>query len=216
MPPASAVGSDSRAQAPRAGGLGAAFRFCSGGRAHTRRTAHEQGGGSVAGQCLRLGFTHPSPMSRGLGCFVSFLFRRQSAYTADGPRAGGRQCRRTVPSARIHAPKPHEQGAWALRFVSVPATERTHGGRPTSRGRPPAAVGGRETGENGRWFPKTAAGGTSLLVGLPPSTPTPPQPTRTAATPPPASGAGVRLHGAEGYWLSALPTGPPPRQIWPW
>ena len=43
MPPAGAVGSDSRAQAPRAGGLGAAFRFCSGGRAHTRRTAHEQG-----------------------------------------------------------------------------------------------------------------------------------------------------------------------------
>ena len=33
-------------------------------------------------------FTRPSPTSRGLGCFVSFLFRRQNAYTADGPRAG--------------------------------------------------------------------------------------------------------------------------------
>ena len=33
----------SRTQAPRVGGLGAAFRFYSGDRAYTRRTAQEQG-----------------------------------------------------------------------------------------------------------------------------------------------------------------------------
>ena len=85
----------------------------------------------AGGQCLRLRVDAHPPHEQGAG------------------RAGG-QCR----WLRIHAPKPHEQGAWVLRFVSVPAAERIHGGRPTSRGRPPAAVGGWETGENGRWFPK--------------------------------------------------------------
>ena len=140
--------------------MGASFRFCSGGRAHTRRTAHEQGGGSAASQCLRL---------------------------------------------RIHAPKPHEQGAWALRFVSVPAAERIHGGRPTSRGRPPAAVGGRETGENGRWFPKTAAGGKSLLVDLPPSAPTPAPTDPHRSTPAPCSWGGCASTRSRRHWPPALP-----------
>ena len=44
----------------------------------------------------------------------------------------------------VDAPKPHEQGAWALRFVPNGATVRADGGRPTSRGCPPAAFfGGR-------------------------------------------------------------------------
>ena len=84
---------------------------------------------------------------------------RSRVQTAAGPRAGacrlragsaGGQCLRGGSAAsqcrwlEVDAPKPHEQGAWVLRFVSVPAAERIHGGRPTSRGRPPAAVfGGR-------------------------------------------------------------------------
>ena len=59
-----------------------------------------------------------------------------------------------------------------------------------SRGRPPAAVGGRETGENGRWFPKTAAGGKSLLVDLPPSAPTPAPTDPHRSTPAPYSWGG--------------------------
>ena len=38
--------------------------------------------------------TRPSPTSRGLGRCVSFLFRRQSVHTADGPRAGAVRLRR--------------------------------------------------------------------------------------------------------------------------
>ena len=38
--------------------------------------------------------TQDRPTSRGRSCFVSFLFRRQSAYTADGPRAGAVRLRR--------------------------------------------------------------------------------------------------------------------------
>ena len=125
---------------------------------------------SAVGQCRWLGFTHPSPTSRGLGCFVSFLFRRQSAYTADGPRAGAVRLRRSGDGRR----------------------GKTDDGSP----KPPQAA--------------SPCSWTCRRL-LPP----PPQPTRTAAHPPPARGAGVRLHGAEGYWLSAPPTGPPPRQIWP-
>ena len=42
----------------------------------------------------------------------------------------------------VDAPKPHEQGAWALRFVPNGAVKRVHGGRPTRRGLPPAAFWG--------------------------------------------------------------------------
>ena len=70
----------------------------------------------AGGQCLRLRVDAHPPHEQGAG------------------RAGGQCC-----WLRIHAPKPHEQGAWVLRFVSVPAAERIHGGRPTSRGLPPAA-----------------------------------------------------------------------------
>ena len=41
---------------------------------------------------------------------------------------------------------PHEQGAGALRFGSVGAVEGVDGGRPTSRGLPPAAVFGSASG----------------------------------------------------------------------
>ena len=131
--------------------MGASFRFCSGSSAHTRRTAHEQGpsacggwereaaplavysrtqapregGGSAAASAFGSVFTRPSPTSRGAG-------------------SAGSQCR----WRRVHAPKPHEQGAWVLRFGSVPAVVRIHGGRSKSRGRPPAAVG---NGRRRRW-----------------------------------------------------------------
>ena len=58
------------------------------------------------------------------------------------PRAGGGSAASQCLRLRVHAPKPHEQGAWVLRFGSVPAVVRIHGGRPTSRGRPPAAFFG--------------------------------------------------------------------------
>ena len=108
---------------------------------------------SAVGQCRWLGFTRPSPTSRGLGRFVSFLFRRQSAYTADGPRAGAVRLRRSGDGRRGKtddgSPKPPQAASpcsWTCRRLPV----------------------------------------------------SPPQPTRTAAHPPPARGAGVRLHGAEG------------------
>ena len=43
-----------------------------------------------------------------------------------------------------------------------------------------------------------------------------PQPERNEAPKPPTRGVWARLPRAEGYWLSAPPTGPPPRQSWPW
>ena len=106
-------------------------------------------------------YTHPSPTSRGLGCFVSFLMGRTCVQTAASPRAGTCRLRRlgrqgdgghggpAVPAAsslrrHVHAPKPHEQGAWVLRFVSDGADVRADGGKSTSRDLPPAAVG--ETG----------------------------------------------------------------------
>ena len=67
--------------------------------------------------------TRPSPTSRGPGS------------------AGGQRLWRVG-----HARPPHEQGAVLLRFVSVPAVKRIHGGRPKSRGLPPAAFMG-----TGRW-----------------------------------------------------------------
>ncbi len=60
--------------------------------------------------------------------------------------AGGQRLR-----LRVDAPKPHEQGAWALRFVPNGANVRVDGGRPTRRGLPPAAVGdGRRRFGRGR------------------------------------------------------------------
>ena len=47
---------------------------------------------------------------------------------------------------RVHAPKPHEQGAWVLRFVPNGVAVGVDGGKPTSRGLPPAAVLGEGTG----------------------------------------------------------------------
>ena len=46
----------------------------------------------------------------------------------------------------VDAPKPHEQGAWVLRFVPNGAVVGVDGGKPTSRGLPPAAVLGEGTG----------------------------------------------------------------------
>ena len=51
--------------------------------------------------------------------------------------AGGQRLR-----LRVHAPKPHEQGAWALRFSPDGAVVRVDGERPTRRGRSPAAFWG--------------------------------------------------------------------------
>ena len=115
---------------------------------------HEQGGR----QCRR-----PVPLARwsrksapragGRTCFVSFLFRRQSAYTAAGPRAGacrlragsaGDQCLRRVG----HARPPHEQGGGlaSFRFCS--------GGRAHTRQQAheqgPAACGVFGDGEMGK------------------------------------------------------------------
>ena len=68
-----------------------------------------------------------------------------------------------------------------LRFVSVPAVERTHGGRPKSRGRPPAAFwgtgrwGGKRRRFQKRGFPRVwtlewvragSAGGQCLRLGV--------------------------------------------------
>src|SRR5699024_2421272 len=75
--------------------------------------------------------------------------------------SGGGQRLRRVGYAR----PPHEQGAGVLRFVPNGAVERVDGGRPTSRGRPPAAFWGRGDGENGRWFPKRDSQGSGPLSG---------------------------------------------------
>ena len=137
-------------------------------------------------------YTHPSPMSRGLGCFVSFLMGRTCVQTAASPRAGTCRLRRlgrqgdgghggpAVPAAsslrRVgHASPPHEQGADLLRFVSVPAVERIHGGRPTSRGRPPAAVFGTGDGGNRRRSPKRDPQGSGPLSGCGQSPPCSPR-----------------------------------------
>ena len=59
------------------------------------------------------------------------------------------------------APMPHEQGAWVLLFVSDGAVEGTDGGKPTSRGLPPAAVFGGRRGGGGwkRWSCACGGGG---------------------------------------------------------
>ena len=89
----------------------------------------------------------PAPSSGGGSAAFRSEWERSRVQTAAGPRAGA--CRLRAGSAggqclrrRIHAPKPHEQGAWVLRFVPNETVMRADGGRPTSRGRPPAAVWG--------------------------------------------------------------------------
>ena len=82
---------------------------------------------------------------------------RSRVQTAAGPRAGacrlragsaGGQCLRGGSAAsqcrwlEVDAPKPHEQGTWVLRFVPNETVMRADGGRPMSRGLPPAAFGG--------------------------------------------------------------------------
>ena len=81
----------------------------------------------------------------------------QTAYAADGTAltairipitllagsAGGQQ----PFGVGIDERPPHEQGAGALRFVPVGAVKRVDGGRPTSRGLPPAALGDGGRGE---------------------------------------------------------------------
>ena len=52
-----------------------------------------------------------------------------------------------------------------LRFVPVGAVKRVHGGRPTSRGLPPAAVGGRGPRGNGCRSPKRDSQGIDPLSG---------------------------------------------------
>ena len=80
--------------------------------------------------------------------------RRGRVLTAAGLR--GRRCRQPEPWLRVHAPKPHEQGAWALRFGSDGAGKEADGGRPTSRGLPPA----------GRWATLPCPGGQGALPGM--------------------------------------------------
>ena len=83
---------------------------------------------------------HTRPTSRGRVYCVSGRMGQGRALTAAGPR--GRRCRQPEPWLRVHAPKPHEQGAWALRFVSDGAGEGVDGGRPARAAVPPArAVG---------------------------------------------------------------------------
>ena len=98
--------------------------------------------------------TRPCPTSRGHGRFVSFRMGRFVYATAAGPRAGA--CRLRGGSAasqslrrRADVPMPHEQGAWALRFVPNGTVCVCDGGRPTSRGLPPAAVFGGDVGGKG-------------------------------------------------------------------
>ena len=178
--------------------MGASFRFCSGGRAHTRRTAHEQGGGSAAGQCLRLGFTRPSPTSRGLGRFVSFLFRRQSAYTADGPRAGAVRLRRSGDGRRGKtddgSPKPPQAASpcsWACRRLLPPPPQPTR----TAAHPPPCSWGGCASTRSRRHCQPALPA--PLLVGRV-CVYTEPKALSAGTAGPPARGAGVRLHGAEG------------------
>ena len=87
-----------RRPAPSSGGGSAAFRSEWNGRACRRRQAHEQGpaacGPAVpAASAVGDVFTHPSPTSRGLGCFVSFLsggrVRTRRTAHEQGPSACG-------------------------------------------------------------------------------------------------------------------------------
>ena len=143
--------------------MGASFRSEWGGLCMRRRQAHEQGPvacGAAVPPARAFGAvqTRPCPTSRGHGRFVSFRMGRFVYATAAGPRAGA--CRLRGGSAasqslrrRADAPMPHEQGAWALRFVPNGAVCVCDGGRPTSRGLPPAAVLG------GMWEGKEMDGG---------------------------------------------------------
>ena len=61
--------------------------------------------------------TQARPTSRGRACFVSVLMGQWCGQTATGPRAGGGSAAGQSLWRRADAPMPHEQGAWALRFV---------------------------------------------------------------------------------------------------
>ena len=75
----------------------------------------------------------------------------------------------------------------------APLPRRGKQRRPRTLAAPPCPCGARQRRQT-----LVFAGGRPLLVGLPPSTPLPLHPKRNAARPPPARGAGARLHGAEG------------------
>ena len=104
-------------------------------------------------------YTHPSPTSRGLGCFVSFLMGRTCVQTAASPRAGTCRLRRfwgTIvrfpPSPVPRPPQADGPCSWAVRRVYALSPEQKRNAAP----KPPA---------HGAWVresePKALACGTA-------------------------------------------------------
>ena len=123
--------------------------------------------GSAGGQRLRLGVDAPMPHEQ--GAWALLCVSGGAVESADGgkPTSRGlppacRQCRQPVAGSAggqrrwlgVDAPMPHGQGAWVLLCVSGGAVESADGGKPTSRGLPPAVVfgggGGVFRGERSR------------------------------------------------------------------
>ena len=127
-----------RTPAPRAGGGLASFRFCPAAeRVHGRRPT-SRGRPPAA-------FWGDGRRGENGRCFP----KRDSQ--GSGPLSGcgqSPQCRRPVPLARIRRTSAPRAGGGLASFRFCPAAERIHGGRPTSRGRPPAAFWG--TGDGGK------------------------------------------------------------------
>ena len=126
-----------RAHAPRAGGMGASLRFWWGSGGRRRRQAYEQGLAAFEVCC-----------GGGVG------LGRQCRWPVVGSAGGQRRW------PGVDAPMPHEQGAWALLCVSDGAVEGADGGKPTSRGLPPAVVFGGGGG--------VFRGGRSRVIGRSP------------------------------------------------
>ena len=124
-------------------------------------------------------FTHPCPTSRGHGRFVSFLFRRQSAYTADGPRAGAVCLRRLGDGSRggngCRPPKRDSQGFGPLSGCGQSpqispqdglGKEARRGGREDSLGRLPSFAAKR-AGDEARLVECRVCGGMMMWKILP-------------------------------------------------
>ena len=116
----------SRTQAPRAGGLGASFRFCSGSSAHTRRTAQEQGPSACGG------FGRTGRWGNGVR-FPAFSSPKTPQAASLCSWACRRLCARPPHSDRNAAHPPPARGA-GVRLLRANGTGRPHCGHlPTQK-----------------------------------------------------------------------------------
>ena len=203
----------SRTQAPRVGGLGAAFRSEWGEGASRRRQAHEQGLAACGVLGKRLPFPKRDSQGSGplSGCGQSPPFPPRDG-CVDSVASWSAKGYASVPPARLpavpdgqSAPTPRSPPRHAqnqARHSEALLPRRGKQRRPRTLAAPPCPCGARQ-----RRPTHAFAGGRLRLVSLPPSAPTvAPSETKRSAPPPSAWGGRASPWGQR-HWKPALPAG---------